>query len=222
MVYLQSRIPVVVDPKHRSGVDLELGSTDSLSLWREKINEIVGAQGSNTDTNVPPRPLVLPTMAHAGQPSEPQSSGPQRQSTLPNPPRRQSTRPPLPHTGQQFLPAPHSGPSRHRSLPAFKHGSGPGLHPSPTWSIPRPLATSASTSHPQTPSSHSYSPASSQNQPFSLEPNVVDTRPPRDHRGRSKHLSMMPSSSSPREMSTEWSPTTRRAKLSKQLPAHFM
>jgi hypothetical protein len=198
-----------------------MGSADSLSLWREKLKEIIGVQGSNTDTSVSPRPLVLPTMAHAGQPSLPLSSGPQRQSTLPDPPRRQSTRPPLPQTGQQFLP---SVPNRHHSLPAFKHGSGPDLL---TLSMPRPLATSASPPHPQTPSSHSYStpsPASSQNRLFGFEPSVADVRSPGDHRVRSKHLSMMSLSSSPREMQgPEWSPTTRpRGKLSKPLPAHYI
>ena len=205
-----------------------MGSTDSLALWREKLKEIVGVQGPSTDTSVSPRSLVLPTVVHAGQPSLPLSSGHQRQSTLPNPPRRQSTMPPLPHTCQQFIPAPRSVTSRHRSLPAFKHGSGPDNRPPLTLSMPRPLATSASPSHPQTPPSHSYStpsPASSQNQLLGFEPSVADVWSPGDHRGRSKHLSMMSPSSSPREMqSAGWSPTTRssRAKLSKQLPAHFM
>jgi len=192
------------------------------------MKEIVRVQSSNTDTSISPRPLVLPTMVHTGQPSLPQSSGSRCQSTLPNASRRQSTMPSLPHTGQQFLPGPHSVPNRHCSLPAFKHG-GPGLRPLLISSIPRHLATSASPSHPQTPSSYSYStpsssPAISQNQFFKFEPVVGDLPSPtgRDHRERSKHLSMMPPSFS--MQSADESPTTRstRARLSKPFPAHAM
>ncbi|KAH0826916.1 hypothetical protein J3R83DRAFT_4509 [Lanmaoa asiatica] len=232
VVYLQSRIPVVVEPKlhkRRSGVDLEMGSTDSLCSWNEKMKEIIRVQGSNTDTSVPPRPLLLPTMVHTRQSSLPQSSAPQRESTLPNAPRRQSTVPWLPHTGQQPHPALPPIPDRHRSLPAFKHGDTPHLHPLFTLSIPRPLANNGSPSHPQTPSSHSYSPhppANLQNQLFSVGPSVADVQSPKDHRDISRHFSMMHLSSSPREMqSAEGSPTARptaRARLSKPIPAHLM
>lgn len=226
VVYLQSRIPVVVEPKfpkRRSG-DLEMGSTDSLSLWREKVEEIVRAQGSNTDGSVPSRPLVLPTMTHPRQSSLPHSLASQRQSTLPAP-RRQSTMPSPPHSDQQpFLSLPPV-PNRHRSLPAFKHGKGDHLRPLLTISVSRPLAASTSTSHPQTPSSHSYSipsPANPQSQPFSFGPSIADAQ---SSNGSSRHLSMMPLSSSPREMqSAKGSPTTRstRARLSKPLPAHLL
>ncbi|KAI9574169.1 hypothetical protein HD554DRAFT_2045019 [Boletus coccyginus] len=226
VVYLQSRIPVVVEP-NRSGVDPEMGPSDSHSLWKGKMKEIVRVQSSNTDTTVSPRPLVLPTMIHAGQPSLSQSPGSQCQSTLLNASRRQSTMPFLPHTGQQFFPEPHSVPNRHRSLPAFKHAPGPDLRPLLTSSILRTLATSASSSHPQTPTSYSYStpsssPAVSQNQFFGFEPVVGGLPSPRDHRWRLKHLSMMPPS--PSIQSADGSPTTRstRARLSKPLPAHAM
>lgn len=223
VVYLQSRIPVVVEPrlhKRRSGVDLEMGSTNSLCSWNEKMKEFIRVQGSNTNRSVPPRPLVLPTIVHARQSSLPQSSAP----TLPNAPRRQSTMPSVPYTGQQPLHALSSVPSRHHSLPAFKHSNGPHIRPLLTLSMPRPHATNASSSHPQTPSSHTSS-ATPQNQFCTFEPSVADVQPPRDHRGISRHLSMMPMSSSPKEMeSAEGSFTTRptRAKLSKPPPAHLM
>ncbi|KAF8552590.1 hypothetical protein OG21DRAFT_1486092 [Imleria badia] len=223
VVYLQSRIPVVVEPKRRSDDDPEMGSADSHSSWREMMKEIVGVQTSSTDTNVPPWPLVLPTMLP--QPTPPS------QSTLPNPPCRQSMMPSLPRTSQQYLPAPHSVPSRHRSLPAFKHGNGPRIRDIPpllTLPIPHPLVTATLSSHPQTPSSYSYStpsPANSEKQFFSSGPGVAVAQSPIDHQWRSKHLSIMPLYSSPSEMqNAEGSPTTRsmRARLSKPLPAHFM
>ncbi|KAG8217974.1 hypothetical protein J3R82DRAFT_6146 [Butyriboletus roseoflavus] len=129
VVCLQSRTPVAVGPmlyKRRSGVDLESGSTDSLSSWNEKIKKFFVAHGSNTDTSVSPRPLVLPTLIHARQ-----ASLPQHQSSLPNVPPRQSTMPSLPHTGQRPPRPLPPVPSRHYSLPAFKHDNGPHLR-SPT------------------------------------------------------------------------------------------
>ncbi|KAF8447333.1 hypothetical protein L210DRAFT_2791200 [Boletus edulis BED1] len=225
VVYLQSRIPVVVEPKRRSGVDREMGSSDGLSTWKEMLKGIVGIQGSGTDTSVPPRPLMLPTV-HTGQTS-PSLPSPQGQSTLPNPPHRQSRMSSLPHTSsQQPLPTSHSVSSRHHSLPAFKHGNVPHIRPSLTLPIPHVLASNPPSSHPQTPSSHSYSTPSSANHSFTFRPGVANVQSPIDHRWRSKHLSMMPpSSSSPREMqSPEGSPTTRsmRAKLTKPLPAHLL
>lgn len=226
VVYLQSRIPVVVEPrlyKRRSGVDLEWGSTDSLSSLKEKMKEIFRTQGSSTDTSVPPRPLVLPTLVHPRQ-----SFPPQPQSNLPNAPRRQSTMPSLPHTVQQpFRPLPPV-PSRHHSLPAFKHGNGPHLRPLLTLSVPRPLAADAYSPHPQSPSSYSYStpsPANPQNQFFSFQPSVTEVQSPRFHRGTSGHLSMMPlSSPSGETQNAEGGFTTRptRARLTKPLPTHLL
>lgn len=186
------------------------------------MKDIIRLQGSNAKRSAPPRPLVLPTIVHARQASLPQSAVSQRQSTLLNAPCRQSTMPSLPHTGQQPSHALPSVPSRHHSLPAFKHGDGPHVHPMLKLNMPRPLATNASSSHSQSTSSHSHSalsPAKPQNQFVSFEPSVAD------HRGISKHLSMMPLSSSPREIqSAEGSSTTRLtgAKLTKPPPAHLM
>lgn len=224
MVYLQSRIPVVVEPGCRSGDDPEMGSTDSISSWKEMMKEIVGVQRPSIDTSVLPRPLVLPTMLDSPQSPLPRPRTSQSRSIFPNSSFRQSTMPSLPCTSRQQLPVPN----RHRSLPAFKHGNEPHVPPLLTLPMPHPLATNAPTSHPQTPSSYSCSipsPANSQKQFFSSGPGVVDAQSPRDRRWRSKHLSMMPLSSSPREIqSAEASPTTRstRARLSKPLPAHFM
>lgn len=226
IVYLQSRIPVVVAsklPKRRSD-DLEMGPTGSLSLWMEKAKEIVEAQCSSADGSVSPRSLVLPTTVHARQSSLPHSLVSQRQSTLSNAPHRQSTMPSLPCADQEpFLSQVPSVPSRHHSLPAFRHGNGAHVRPLLTLSVSRPLGPSTPSSHPQTPSSRSYS----QRQPFSFGPSVADTH---SSKGSPRHLSMMPLSSSPtsspREMqSAEGIPMTprpTRARLSKPLPAHLL
>ena len=216
VVYLQSRIPVVVKSERRLA-DLEKGPSDSLFSWKEMLKEIVGTQCSST-IKVQPRPLVLPTMTHTAQ-----SPGPRPAS--PNTPRRQSTMPSLPHTSKQDVLAPHLVPSRHRSLPAITHGDGPHIRAVLTLPITH---TSPASSHPRTPSSSSYSTPSAKpfNQSFGLGPGVTDAEfPPRGHQWRSKHLSMMPSSSSSREMRTaQGSPTTRstRTRLSKPIPAHLL
>ena len=207
VVYLQSRIPVAVEPEPRSGPDSEMGLTDTLSSWKEMIKEVVGVQRSSTDSSVQPRPLVLPAMVETGQSS----------STLPIAPR-------------QYLSELHSVPSRHHSLPAFKHGNVPLTQPLLALPTTDPLTTYVSISQPQTPSSHSYSTPSSanpRNPSFNFGPSVADIHSPRDHRWRSKHLSMMPTSpSSPGEMQNgDWNLTTPRStrvKLTKPLPAHYM
>lgn len=215
VVYLQSRIPVVVEPrphKHRSG-DLEMGSTDTLSLWREKLKGIVGDPNSNTDGSIPSRSLVLPTMVHARQLSLPPSFASQHQADTPC---RQSTMPSLPHNNQRPSLSHPPVPNRHHSLPAFKHSDRP-LFP---LSISAPSATSVF--HPQTPSSYSYSTPSSanpQSQSFSSRSSAAD---PQSSKGSSRHLSMMPLSSPSIEMQSTRGSDPRRAKLSKPLPAHLL
>jgi len=215
VVYLQSRIPVVAEPKpqkHRPR-DPEIGSADSLPWAEARIPEAARIPEPNSDVSDPSRSLVLPAMAEARQ-SLPRS---QRRSTFPEPPHRQLTMPYLPYTEHQPF---HSIPpvaGRHRSLPASKHNDRADLRPL------LPPCSSISTSSPQTPSSRSYSTPSlmnTQSQPFSFGPSPGDV----PSSGRStRHLSKMPFPSSPREMESA-EPTTRstRARLLKPVPAHFM
>ena len=218
VVYLQSRIPVVVEPKpqKRRSRDLEMGSADSLAWANGRMPETVKLQGSDSDASGPSGSLGLPAVVRARQ-SLPQS---RRWPTFPEPLRGQLTMPSLPHTGHQPFHSVPSIASRHRSLPALKHNSRADL---------RPLLTScpsASTSTPQTPSSYSYSTPSlmnAQSQSFSFGPSAADV--PSSGKG-TRYTSMMPFSSSPREIeSAKGTPTTprsTRARLSKPVPAHLM
>lgn len=176
-------------------------------------------QSSSPNTSISSRSLLLPSMVQAGPSSQSQLSTLQGRS-LPNTPHRQSTIPSSSHVNQQsVLP---SVPSRHQSLPAFKHGNAPDLR---SLSIPFPVPNDISLLQPQTPSSHTFSASSSRNHSFGSGPCVTKVRFADDDRWKSRHFSMIPSSSSPREMhSAEESPTTpssSRARLLKPIPSHL-
>ena len=124
LVYLQSRIPVVVEPTKSD--DYFKGRPSVLPLMDPELAEWrpSRASGSSSDSNSGPKSRVDP----------PQPARPLLPLLLPQ--RRQST---LPLYNQPVS----MGPQRHRSLPAMHHPAGGSHRLTMTLTMPAPLATQA-------------------------------------------------------------------------------
>lgn len=124
LVYLQSRIPVVVEPTKSD--DYFKGRSSVLPLMDPELAEWrpPRASGSSSDSNSGPKSRVDP----------PQPARPLLPLLLPQ--RRQST---LPLYNQPVS----MGPQRHRSLPAMHHPAGGSHRLTMTLTVPAPLATQA-------------------------------------------------------------------------------